>query len=142
MFRNNQTRVMWAVILLACLGLSDVFSTAPDAPDAGAMPCRDGACVQLEYWWTNGDNNSPQCRDMGNPAALTTHGKTNVKTDVAVAGQLTTPGPTVTRYNPSKTKRICTGAANGNLEKTIPRTGNVNSSTAETEQRTICGGEQ
>jgi hypothetical protein len=142
MFQSNYTRVMMAIILVSCFALSYGIATAPDAPGGGAMACLNCPCVQLEYWWTNGDASSPQCKYSGTPLTLTTHGKATVKSDVCTAGALTTPGPTVTRYDSPLTKRVCTGAAAGDTEKIVPKAGNVNTSTTSTETRALCGGEQ
>lgn len=142
MFQSNCTRLMMAMILVSCFALSYGFSTDPDPPDAGAIACSNCPCVQVEYWWKNGEANSAQCRYMGTPPALTTHGHASAKSDVCTAGALTTPGPTVTKYKSSKTKRVCTGAAAGDVERIVAKSGNVNTVTPDTEQRTLCAGEQ
>jgi len=141
MQHGNLTRTSLGVLLASTFLLAYAFGN-PVGPGLLDPNCEDCQCVQTSYWWTNGDNESIQCRyhPFNGGMAISDHANSSMFAATPDPGTatITDPVETITKYVPSSTRRTCWGAPNGRLEKLVADSTNINAATTSTYSRFTC----
>jgi hypothetical protein len=130
-----------AALLAFTYAFGDGPATAPDPPDPGAPACDFCACVEVYYWWNSGDASTQQTRYQlqGNTFVQVTYAQTSIYSTFCSTDPRN-PCLTAKKWIPSHTKRVCTGAPSGPLEKLVAvLSDNEDTEGTVTYQRYICG---
>lgn len=60
--RYGSARAMLVVVSLIVFILAYGYAAAPLGPPPGALNCQNCPCIDCNYWWVNGQNDTQQCR--------------------------------------------------------------------------------